>query len=609
LRIALLALALAVSDGMVPVADAAGKRGEYLGPCALAASEDGKTLYVACADASEVAWVDVPSGNVIRRVGVPAEPTGIVLAPDGTKLIVTCAAPKSTVAVLDAVSGAVTAAIPAGHTATGPAVGPDGKRAYVCNRFSGDVSVIDLAAGTEAARVAAVREPIAAAVTPDGRAVLVANHLPDARTDGPLEHDVAPVVTLIDARTHETSAIELRHGANGLRGVCVSPDGQHAFVTHLLANFEMTPFRVDTGWINTNVVSIIDLDENKVISTIGLDHYDLGAGNPWGVTYTADGKSVCASIAGTHELCVIGGSDLLGEFAHRTMQPMMAVWPIYLSLGKSLWRRIALPGNGPRGLAVAGSRVYVAEYFTDTVAVVDLGSSGEPGIRTIALGPRPVLTPERRGEVLFCDATLCYQQWQSCASCHPDGRMDGLNWDLMNDGQGNSKNTKSMLLAHRTPPSMAVGVRASAEEAVRSGLKYILFADRPEEEPAAIDAYLKSLRPVPSPHRVDGRLSPAAERGRALFHSQRVGCQRCHPPPLYTDLKGHNVGTGNRYERKRRFDSPTLVEVWRTAPYLHDGRYRTIQELLVEGRHGLRTGGDGLSEQEIHDLAEFVLSL
>ena len=84
---------------------------------------------------------------------------------------------------------------------------------------------------------------------------------------------------------------------------------------------------------------------------------------------------------------------------------------------------------------------------------------------------------------------------------------------------------------------MAEGVRMTAEEAVRSGLEAILFVDRPEAEAAAIDTYLKSLQPVPSPHLVDGRLSPAAERGRQLFHSERIACHRCHPAPLYTDLK------------------------------------------------------------------------
>jgi cytochrome c peroxidase len=148
----------------------------------------------------------------------------------------------------------------------------------------------------------------------------------------------------------------------------------------------------------------------------------------------------------------------------------------------------------------------------------------------------------------------------------------------------------------------------SAEGAVRSGLSTILFAQRPEDEAAAIDVYLKSLRPVPSPHLVDGRLSPAAERGRKLFVSDEIGCCRCHPSPLYTDLKKHNVGSRDANDRVDRFDTPTLVEVWRTAPYLHSGRYITIKELLADGKHGLENKRE-LSAQEVDDLVEFVLSL
>ena len=105
------------------------------------------------------------------------------------------------------------------------------------------------------------------------------------RTRGPTGRSKAtcrPVVTVIDARTHATTAIPLPHGANGLRGLCVSPDGKHAFVTHLLSNFEMVPFRVDMGWINVNVVSIIDVRQRKVIGTIGMDEYDFGRGQSVG---------------------------------------------------------------------------------------------------------------------------------------------------------------------------------------------------------------------------------------------------------------------------------------------------------------------------------------
>ena len=46
--------------------------------------------------------------------------------------------------------------------------------------------------------------------------------------------------------------------------------------------------------------------------------------------------------------------------------------------------------------------------------------------------------------------------------------VDGLNWDLLNDGIGNPKSTKTLLYSHATPPAMISGIRADAETAVRA---------------------------------------------------------------------------------------------------------------------------------------------
>ena len=136
---------------------------------------------------------------------------------------------------------------------------------------------------------------------------------------------------------------------------------------------------------------------------------------------------------------------------------------------------------------------------------------------------------------------------------------------------------------------------------------------RPEEEAVAIDEFLKSLKPVPSPHLVNGKLSESAARGKVLFFSERINCGECHPEPLYTDMELHDVGSRGQYDRRDDFDTPALIECWRTAPYMHDGHYTTMKQLLTEGKHGQKAtkGGDvaGLNEQELNDLIEFVLSL
>ena len=239
-----------------------------------------------------------------------------------------------------------------------------------------------------------------------------------------------------------------------------------------------------------------------------------------------------------------------------------------------------------------------------------LVTSSPTNLKSISLGERRQMSLVREGEYFFNDGNLCIQGWQSCASCHPgDARVDGFNWDLLNDGIGNPKSTRSLLLSFDTPPAMFLGVRTNAAVAVRAGLKAILFTNAPPKVAEAIDAYLKSLKPVPSPHLVKGRLSVAARRGAKLFRN--AGCADCHVPGKFTDLKPHDAGTRRTFDRPGDlFYTPTLVEVWRTAPYLHDGSAATIQDVLTtrnpNNEHGVTKE---LTEQELNDLCEYVLSL
>ena len=219
---------------------------------------------------------------------------------------------------------------------------------------------------------------------------------------------------------------------------------------------------------------------------------------------------------------------------------------------------------------------------------------------------------ERKGEFYFNDASICFQGWQSCSSCHShDARVDGYNWDNLNDGIGNPKNAKSLLFAHFTPPSMWLSVREDAYVAVRAGIRNSLFTVQPKEVAESLDAYLKSLKSSPSPHLVNGKFSTAAERGKKLFYDEAVGCADCHHGKYLTDQKQHNVGTRSQYDKATDiFDTPTLIEVWRSAPYLHDGSAATIRDVLTtrntSGDHG---NVSKLTPKEIDDLVAFVLSL
>jgi YVTN family beta-propeller protein len=592
-----------------------------LSPAALAATPDGRTLYVACATARQVLVLDVAQRRILQRWAVPGAPSGLELSRDAARVFVTCSAPASEVCILDTATGKLLQTIGVGHTALGPVLSPEGKTLYVCDRFNDAVSVIDLRQQKEAGRVAVAREPVSAALTKDGRFLLVANHLPHGRSD---QAYVAATVSVIDtAQRKVIKQLHLPNGSINLRQLCVSPDGRYACLAHTVGRFQVPVTHLARGWINTSAITLIDLATLELLNTVLLDDVERGAANPWAAAWSADGQRLCVTHAGTHELSVIDFPALLRKLAALPATATFSATNSYassisaadvpndLSFLHDLRRRIPLKGRGPRALAIAGNKAYIADYFSESLDVVDLAAANATA-EAIPLNPAYQPTVLRQGEMYFNDATICFQGWQSCASCHDeDARVDGLNWDLLNDGIGNPKDTKSLVLAHQTPPVMSLGVRATAEIAVRNGIANSLGVSLPESVAAAMDEWLNSLQPGASPHLVQGRLSDTARRGQKLFESVETGCVNCHEGKLLTDLHAYNIGTANAFDRDdKEFDTPTLRELWRTAPYLHDGSAATVRDVFAsrnpKDEHGKTSQ---LTPQQLDDLVEYLLSL
>ena len=592
IRSALVAALLLLSSAVLP---AAGQR--YLSPTDLVADPDGRTLYVA--QSAGLTVVDLATDRLVREMVLSEPASGLALR--GDSLFVTGAAADGFVHEVDAHSGKVRRSLRAGHMPSAPVLAKDGRALFVLNRFENLLRILDLESGELAGMVPLPREPIAAALTPDGSLLVVAHHLPVGPAD---RGTIAAEVSFIDTRQRQLIArAALPNGSTSVRGICLSPDGRYAFLTHVLARYHNPVTQLVRGWVNTNALSIVDVERRSLHATVLLDDVDLGAASPFGVTCSKDGKRLGITLSGTHEVCLIDLPALFQKLSSLDQKGRAAVRNQFSFL-VGMRRRIALPGNGPRAARFVGPDLVVAEYFTDSLAVV--GQTGS--VRAINLGPRTPPDPVRLGEILFNDADLCFQKWQSCASCHPDVRTDALNWDLMNDGLGNPKNTKSLLLAHETPPSMITGVRENAELAVRAGITHVLSSVRPEEDARTLDLFLRSVKPVPSPYLVDGKLSHAAERGQIVF--EKAQCAACHKGPYFTDLKLHDLGHCVERDQSVPLDTPSLIEVWRTAPYLHDGRAPDLRSLLVDHNakewHGKTSG---LSEREISDLVEYLRSL
>ena len=249
----------------------------------------------------------------------------------------------------------------------------------------------------------------------------------------------------------------------------------------------------------------------------------------------------------------------------------------------------------------------MANYFSNSVSVLD-AESGE--VETvIPLGSEQEMTPWREGELRFNDGRICFQNWYSCASCHQeDGTVDSLNWDLINDGVGNPKNVKSLHNGILTPPAMWSGARANQSVGVMAGQRFLGFLPDDDIQEALIE-YIGKARRAPNPYR---NVNPEAiARGMRLFY--RARCDACHIPGVFSDLKKHDIGLRghtSEVDFRCRFDTPSLLECYRTAPYLHDGRAQTLLEIFthhnVANLHGLT---NGLSRPELDDLLAYVRSL
>jgi YVTN family beta-propeller protein len=571
--------------------------GEHLSPVAVASAPATGLVYVALQTARRIAVVTTAGEQFLRSIPLPDVPNGLCLNATGTRLYVASGVSAGQVHVIDTTTDALLASWNVGHTPLSPVLSPNGNWLYLCNRFNDDVSVIEVATGTTVARIPVEREPHAAAITPDGRKLFVANLLAiGPATSG----SIAAHVTVIDTSTRTvTGQIALPTGSHSLRGICLAPDGGSLYVSHILSRYYAPTTQVTRGWMNTNALTVINPAAATRVNTILLDDLDEGTANPWGVACSADGAWLCVAHAGTHEISAIDRVAFDSKLAAATRD--LSTDLTWLA---GLRQRLPLGGNGPRGITVAGGKVFAAEYFSDSLGVADLPLENPAASREVVIGWRKPADVVRRGEMFYNDATLCLQKWQSCASCHPDARSDGLNWDLINDGFGNAKNSKSHIASMATPPAMATGIRANAEIAVRAGFRYIQFVNRNESYAQAVDAYLTALQAVPSPYLVGGQLSAAAQRGQVHFRSS--GCATCHSGPEFTNLLKYEMGTGIGREAGWKFDTPTLLELWRSGPYMHDGRSATLRDVITTEAHGTTAG---LLPAEIDELVTYLLSL
>lgn len=544
---------------------------------------------------STVSLVRTSDGKLLDEIAVGKHPTAIALMPGGKQLLVSGHF-AGDVRLLEVANDKLSevATIDVGFQPHGLAVSPDGKRAYVALTAAAQVAEIDLSTRTVAARIDVGRWPRYLALSPDGKRLAVG-------TSGDRG------MSLVDTETGKLISKQQFVGLN-IGQMQVSADGEYVYFPWMVyRNNAITPGNIRLGWVLASRIARLKLDGNSRREAMSLDPQGRAIADVEGLALTPDGQRIVVSAGGTHELLVYraAGLPLKDRGSSDHIDPA-------LLKDSDRFFRIELGGR-PLGLRIGRDNrtVYVANYLDNSVQVVDLAERAIA--RTIPLGGPAEPSLARQGEAIFLDARRSLDQWYSCQTCHYAGGTNSVPMDTTNDGSTYTFKTVPPLYdLHETGPWTWHGWQTDLHAAMKKSLTETMLGPQPtDDDVTAILTYFQSLERPPNPFRNrDGSLTPAAERGKLVFESDRAGCANCHRGPQLTDGEIHDVGLASPRDRYAGFNTPSLRGVYAKVRLLHDGRVENLHDLLT-GPHNPSdvTGKGELTADELQDLIEYLKSL
>lgn len=594
------------------------KRPHHAAPAGLVASPDGTRVYVALDDTDEVAGVDVASRRVTAKARVAGAPTGLAVDPAGEKLFVTCRG-GDRLAVLEARTLAETGSIPVGVGPIGVAhlETSAGERLVIANAVSDDLSVVSVSPLAEVARLAAGREPYAVAAAPGSRALVVSRMAGMARGD----EVPASEVTVVDAASSRISLRARLESAHLSEGIARVPRRSWALASIVRVRNLVPITQVAQGWVMSSGLAVCDLESGKSVE-VPLDEANVYFADPSGVAVDADGRRAYVASGGGNVVTVVD-LDRLGRWLERTDETVRrdAIDDLQLS-PEYVVARIPT-GRNPRQIVLSpdGKTLFVAERLDDSILIVDTESLRPVG--RIALDDGGEKDPIRRGERVFARARTTFQGQFSCRSCHPDAHVDGLTYDFDIDGVGRDiVDNRSLQGLDGTAPFKWNGKNPSLKVQCGPRFAKVLTRAAPfgEADLDDLDAFLRSLPPSRTGHETHGHLTEAQERGQRIFFATQTTdgrpipygarCSTCHRPPLYTDRLPADVGTKGPFDSTGTFDVPHLLGIAASAPYLHDGRAATLEEIWTiynpKDTHGIT---NTMTKHQLNDLIEFLKTL
>ena len=247
---------------------------------------------------------------------------------------------------------------------------------------------------------------------------------------------------------------------------------------------------------------------------------------------------------------------------------------------------------GPTGVAIDhhASRAVVWSQFDREVSVVDTTGAAPPIRLALARQSAGVTSNVALGRRLFHQVgdPRISSDGRACASCHPDGREDALTWSTPDGSR------QTPMLAGRLADTAPYGWLGSSD-GVKGHLKKTFERLGGEGLPSAelsalIDYVSTMIPPVGATAFAPAEKQGLIERGRVLFESADTGCGTCHDAGRgFSDGARHSVSVHRADKEGETFDTPSLKFVAGTAPYFHDGRYRTLDDVLTAPDHAMGT--------------------
>ncbi len=564
-------------------------------------NSDGSLVACSNRDSGTVSILKWPGLELLHETTVGSHPESVAWIGDSAN-IACCVYGDDKIVILNADSGEITKTIDVFDEPYGIVSSPDGKQLFATLEYPGQVLRISSETGNIEATWSVGKMLRGLVISSDGSFLLATEYLTSrllklSSTDGTIQQSWDGAST-----------------DNLARQVVLAPGDKKAYFTHIRS-------RVNAAHGNGSIfpyVSVARLTGEKSGTRLRVPMDSLrGArvtANPWDCDVSADGNKLAVVFAGTNDMyiCRIVGDD-------------------FVELDYDNGMRL---GNNPRAVRFSPNGKTALVYNALDFELVEYNLQDGSVVAKVAVTKNPLGDELLLGKQLFYTALqpMTARSWISCSSCHPDGDADGRTWQNP-EGLRNTQPLAGLSWTHPVHWSADRDEVQDFEHTIRGKLMQgqgLLKGQLPDSmsDPIsgrskaldAIAAYTNSHKFPMSPH-AKGGLSESASRGKSLFFSEATKCATCHVGPVFSDsqprataeIVRHDVGTGKNDPSElmgRAYDTPTLLGLYRSAPYLHDGTAATLEDVLTTCNIGDKHGTTShLSASEIQDLVDYLKAL